>query len=194
MAEVEETAREFEELRSGSSPPPPYVERNDETLSGRVATPPTYTARSLGLTEPQLYHRDIDPPDYSTLMQVVAAISCWFCICTLPCAIAAMALEKKVCSYVTYADISYYLTPDKLTNHQCTAMVGSYVPYRYFFIFAASHYHWVVSWSQTLNFPQRKARVWLRDTNHWVYKIIMMLTLACTIAMYKQKGYTYILV
>ena len=98
MAEVEEMAREFEELPSGS-PPPPYVERNDETLSGRVAIPPTYTAPSLGLTstEPQLNRRDIAPPDYSTLMQVVAAISCWFCICTLPCAIAAMALEKKVC-------------------------------------------------------------------------------------------------
>ena len=94
MAEVEEMAREFEGLPS-VSPPPPYVERNDDTLSGRVATPPT--APSLGLTEPQLYHRDIDPPDYSTLMQVVAALSCWFCICTLPCAIAAMALERKVC-------------------------------------------------------------------------------------------------
>ena len=101
MAEVEEMAREFEELPS-VSPPPPYVERNDETLSvsGRVATPPTYTAPSLGQTEPQLYSRDIAPPDYSTLMQVVAAISCWFCICTLPCAIAAMALE------ITYAGIT----------------------------------------------------------------------------------------
>ena len=96
MAEVEE-CREFEELPS-VSPPPPYVERNDETLSGRVAIPPTYTAPSLGLTEPQVYHRNIvAPPDYSVLMQIVAVLSGWFCICTLPCAIAAMVLEKKVC-------------------------------------------------------------------------------------------------
>ena len=116
MAEVEEMAREFEELPSGS-PPPPYVERNDDTLSGRVATPPT--APSLGLTEPQLYHRDIDPPDYSTLMQVVAALSCWFCICTLPCAIAAMALEKKVCM----SRMQVLATTLDQTNHQCTAVV-----------------------------------------------------------------------
>ena len=93
MAEVEEMAREFEELPS-VSPPPPYVERNDETLSGRVATP--LRAPSLGLTEPQLYHRDIAPPDYSTLMLIVVALNYCFCIFTLPCAIAAMILEKEV--------------------------------------------------------------------------------------------------
>ena len=103
MAEVEETAREFEELAIAPSvpPPPPYVERNEETLSGRVATLPLRTP-SLGLTDPQLYHRDIiAPPDFSTLVHCVAAFCGWFCICTLPCVIAAVVLEKKVCIKVT---------------------------------------------------------------------------------------------
>ena len=98
MAEVEETAREFEELAIAPSvpPPPPYVERNEETLSGRVATLPL-RAPSPGLTDPQLYHRDVfDFPDFSTLVHCVAAFSGCFCICALPFAIAAVVLENKV--------------------------------------------------------------------------------------------------
>ena len=85
------------------SPPSPYVERNEETLTQgqrSVATP--LMAPSLGLTEPQLYHRDIvASPDFSILIYCVAAFCGCFCICTLPCAIAAMWLEKKVRIKVT---------------------------------------------------------------------------------------------
>ena len=102
MAEVEEMAREFEELAS-VSPPPPYVERPlgyEETWSRSVATP--LRAPSLGRTEPQFYHGDlVDPPDYSILILCVAAFCGWFCICILPCAAVAMVLERKVCTVAT---------------------------------------------------------------------------------------------
>ena len=107
MAEVEET-REFKEptIVPSVPPPPPYVERplgNEETLSRSVATP--LRAPSLGLMEPQLYqwhHGDIiAPPDYSALILCVAGFCGWFCICTLPCAIAAMVLDRKVSSLCT---------------------------------------------------------------------------------------------
>ena len=105
MAEVEETTREFEELAivPSVSPPPPYVERPvgyEETLSRSVATP--FRAPSLGRTQPQFYHGDlIDPPDYSALILCVAAFCGWFFIITVPCAIAAMVLERKVCTVAT---------------------------------------------------------------------------------------------
>jgi hypothetical protein len=115
MAEVEET-REFERLAAmaivpSESPPPPYIERsppgNEETVltqsvRGSVATPLTLR-RSQGLTsmEPQFYHGNIvASPDYYSLIQVVAAFCCWFCICTLPCSIPALLLAKKVCMHM----------------------------------------------------------------------------------------------
>ena len=121
MAEVEET-REFEELAivPSVSPPPPYVERNEETLTQgqrSVATLPL-RAPSLGLTEPQFYHRDIVASlDFSILIHCVAAFCGCFCICTLPCAIAAVVLEKKVRIKVTIHQASCQ------TDHQCTAIV-----------------------------------------------------------------------